>query len=310
MVVLALVGQVAHAQAPAPNSAADAALAEGRRLYDLQEWDKAIAKFKEAYTLRDDAPALFNIAQAYRLKGDCAQAASFYKTFKRKFPKEKNIDKVSKFITDMEACAKAAKSEPTGTAPPKTEPTKTEPAKIEPTKTEPTKTEPAKTEPAKTEPTKTEPIKTEPTKTEPARTEPIRTEPTKTPADSISATPPPGVESDGGSGGGSSGLRIASYVTLGAGGAGLMLGVVYGLKAMSAASEAEDLEAGATWKPAIQERGERNQKLSTISFVAGGALVAGGVVMLVLSRSSSSEHNAVSIIPTDAGAAFVWAGRF
>jgi tetratricopeptide (TPR) repeat protein len=126
---------IAHAQpapTPAPNPAADAALAEGRRLYDLKEWDKAIAKFKEAYTLRDDVPALFNIAQAYRLKGDCANALSFYKTFKKKFPKEKVIEKVDGFIVEMEACAKNPPPTTTTTTttvpPPATTTTTTAPA--------------------------------------------------------------------------------------------------------------------------------------------------------------------------------------
>jgi tetratricopeptide (TPR) repeat protein len=100
--------------APAPAATdADQAYQRGRSHYDLHEWDQAIAEFKEAYRLRPDAPALFNIAQSYRLKGDCAQAASFYKTYRRNFPNEKNIARVDQFITEMEACAKQAP--PTGT---------------------------------------------------------------------------------------------------------------------------------------------------------------------------------------------------
>jgi tetratricopeptide (TPR) repeat protein len=132
----------AHAQAPdaATNAAADAALQEGRRLYDLREWDAAIAKLKEAYRLRPDAPSLYNIAQATRLKGDCAQALNFYRTYKRNFPSEKNIDQVDKFIEEMDACVKQgpAKSDPTQTRPPK---------KIEPTKTEPWKPAPKEISP-------------------------------------------------------------------------------------------------------------------------------------------------------------------
>lgn len=108
-VALALVlatGIVEAQPSKADAAAADAALSEGRRLYDVREWDKAIAKFKEAYTLRPDAPALFNLAQSYRLKGDCTEAAGFYKTYKRNFPAEKNIDKVDKFIVEMDDCAK------------------------------------------------------------------------------------------------------------------------------------------------------------------------------------------------------------
>jgi len=121
-------GTVAHAQAPA--DPAEAAYQEARRLYDLREWDAAIAKFKEAYRLRPDAPSLFNIAQSYRLQGDCIEAASFYRTYKRNFPGEKNIDKVDKFIVDMDACAKTQPAKP---APPKPEPIAPAPVNPEPT---------------------------------------------------------------------------------------------------------------------------------------------------------------------------------
>ena len=120
LIAVLTLSSVVRAQ-PAPNPAADAAYQEARRLYDLREWDAAIAKFKEAYRLRPDAPSLFNIAQSNRLKGDCSEALSFYKTYRRNFPTEKNIDKVDKFIADMDACVK------TGT---KTEPTKTEPTRL------------------------------------------------------------------------------------------------------------------------------------------------------------------------------------
>src|SRR5258707_14327190 len=90
---------------------------EGRRHYDLREWDQAIASFKEAYRLRSDAASLFNIAQSYRLKGDCASALGFYKTFKRNFSDEKNIATVDQLITEVGPCAqqqaKSAKTEPT-----------------------------------------------------------------------------------------------------------------------------------------------------------------------------------------------------
>ena len=118
LVALVLATGLAHAQ-PNPNAAAaDAALTEGRRLYDVREWDKAIAKFKEAYTLRPDAPSLFNLAQSYRLKSDCANAAGFYKTYRRNFPTEKNIAKVDQFIVEMEECAKTQAASP----PPVTDP--------------------------------------------------------------------------------------------------------------------------------------------------------------------------------------------
>jgi hypothetical protein len=110
--------------------------------------------------------------------------------------------------------------------------------------------------------------------------------------------------------GGASGLRIASYVTMGAGGAGLIVGIVFGVKARGAAKEAEELDMGDTWKPTIQERGVRNQRTATISLVAGGALAAGGVVMWILSRPKADEQSGVTLAPTADGAQLVWAGSF
>ena len=106
---------------PASPSPADAAFDEGVRLYDLQDWDAAIAKFKEAYRLRAEPRSLFDIAQSYRLKGDCAEAQSFYKTYRRNYPDAPNIDKVDKFIADLEACAKSKADR--SASPPQTTPT-------------------------------------------------------------------------------------------------------------------------------------------------------------------------------------------
>lgn len=123
---------VAALAAPALADPADDAYQRGRAHYDLREWDEAIAAFKEAYKLRPDAPSLFNIAQSYRLKGDCAEAASFYKTYRRNFPNEKNIARVEQFIREMDECAKQQATTPapdaatTGTTqPPPPDPTVT-----------------------------------------------------------------------------------------------------------------------------------------------------------------------------------------
>ena len=109
--------QPAQPSPPAqPTDPGEVAYQEGRKAYDLREWDTAIEKFKEAYRLRSDAPSLFNIAQSYRLKGDCVEALGFYKTYKRNFPTAPNIDAVDKFIAELEPCAKekTAGQPPTG----------------------------------------------------------------------------------------------------------------------------------------------------------------------------------------------------
>lgn len=302
VLAFALTG-AAHAQTP--NPAADAALTEGRRLYDLQEWDKAIAKFKEAYALREDAAALFNIAQSYRLKGDCGQAVGFYKTFKRKFPKEKNVDK---FIAEMEACAKAAPTNPT------TNPT-TNPDPNGGTGTGTgtgSTTKPGETTPGETTSIDaTKPGETKPGELKPGETKPDETKPVDAKAGDGTAgdgkvgdmAPPPAPSSSGG-------LRIASYVTVGAGGAAIAVGALFSLKARSAASDAEALGMGDTWVPAIQDRGLRNQRTATAFYIGGGALIAGGVIMYLLSRPTASEASRVTIAPSTEGAQLVWGGSF
>ncbi|MDB4961117.1 MAG: Tetratricopeptide 2 repeat protein [Myxococcales bacterium] len=273
MFAVLLAAGSAHAQQPAPNAAADAALSEGRRLYDLQEWDQAIGKFKEAYRLRADAPALFNIAQSYRLKGDCTNAASFYKTFKRNFPKERNIDKVDKFIAEMVTCAA----------------------------TGPVKTEPVKTEPVKTEPVKTEPVKTEPVKTEPVKIEPVKTAPDPIPGPVI------GTDEPGKRGGG---LKIAGIAVGGVGLIAVGAGVVFGLRASSAAGDAEKLPPGSVWEPGIEDRGEKASKNAKLFFAIGGAAVITGGVLYFLGAKKSSESSSVALIPTHDGASLTWASEF
>ena len=129
LIAVLTAASVARAQ-PAASAEADADYKEGRRLYDLRDWDAAIAKFKDAYKLRADAPSLFNIAQANRQKGDCPEALGFYKTYKRNFPKATNLGLVDKLIADMEACVKAApeKPEPVDTRP---EPVDTRPEPVD-----------------------------------------------------------------------------------------------------------------------------------------------------------------------------------
>ena len=95
-----------HAKKKPPADPADAAYQEGRRHYDLREWDQAIVSFKESYRLRTNERSLFNIAQAYRLKGDCVEAMGFYQTYKRNFPDADGIPVVDKLISDIDACVR------------------------------------------------------------------------------------------------------------------------------------------------------------------------------------------------------------
>ncbi len=303
VIALVLAAGSAHAQTPAPNASADAALSEGRRLYDLQEWDQAIGKFKEAYKLRADAPALFNIAQSYRLKGDCTNAASFYKTFKRNFPKEKSIAKVDKFITEMDACAKLGVKP--AVDPVKTDPVKTDPVKTDPVKTAPVKTDPVKTDPVKSDPVKTVPVKTDPVKTDPVKTDPVVTDPVKTdPGDGEISQPMPPPASGG------SGMKMVGVGVAAVGVVGVGIGVFFGMRARAATSDAEAIPMDAPWMPGIQERGEKAEKNAKIFLVVGGAALVTGGVLYVLGAKKSKESSSVSFVPTTDGASIAWTGDF
>lgn len=272
-VLIALVAAEAAAQ-PAPNPSADAAYQEGRRLYDLREWDAAIAKFKEAYRLRPDAPSLFNIAQGNRLKGDCVEALSFYKTYKRNFPGEKNIAKVDKFIADMEACAKA-------------QPVKPEPA-IEPKLTG---------EPKPTgEPT------TKPTSNPTGPVGPVSPPPSGDGTPIKQGEPVGPLPAEGSPG------RSQRIIGLSVGGVGVVaLGasVVFGLRARGAASDAESGTVGSTWDPSIQTHGKTYARNAKISAAVGGALLVTGGVLYVLGRRGAAETNHVAVVPEAGGASLV-----
>jgi tetratricopeptide (TPR) repeat protein len=265
LVILALLCGVAVAQSP-PADPAEEAYQEGKRLYDLREWDQAIAKFKEAYKLRADAASLFNIAQSYRLKGDCLEAVNFYKTFRTKFPNEKTAAKAEKFITELDECAKqraaAAKTAPT------------EPV------TEPVKTDPVKTEPLATDLVKTEPVKTEPTP--PVDPEPL----------------PRGPEGKPGGG-----LRLAGIVVGGIGMAAFGTGIYF---AMKASSRADELSKSPVWDQHLYDSGKSADRNSKILLGVGGAAIAGGVVMYILGRKAASDAANVSILPARGGASLVW----
>jgi len=251
----------------------------GRKAYDLREWDKAIESFKEAYRLGSDAASLFNIAQSYRLKGDCGEALGFYKTYKRNFPKAKNIKAVDGFITDMETCAK-------------------EQAAKKPVDTKPVDTKPVDTKPVDTKPVDTKPVDTKPVDTKPVDTKPVDTKPVDV-TNPVAPTEPIDEYADRGGG-----KRTVGLVVAGVGVAAIGAGVVFGLKAKSKSDEINGGNAAnpQPFDPAVEDDGKRYDLLAKIALGAGGALVVTGVVVYIIGKSA--EHTRVSVVPTDGGAMF------
>ena len=245
---------------------ADAAYREGRRLYDLHDWDLAIARFKEAYRLRPDAASLFDIAQAYRLKGDCVEAQSFYKTYRRNFPTAANVAKVDKFIADLDACAKAAAAK---TAPPP--PIVTDPVPPPPDPRIQTAPEP-RTDPP---PTFTTPIDTRPS---PIQTTPIVDDP------NAGRT-----------------QRIAGLAVAGAGVVAVAAGVVFGLQA---ASKSSDVAAGhGVWNPSLESDGQSAETRAESLWAIGGAAIVVGGVLYYFGRHDTPH---VAVQPRAGGAMMVW----
>jgi tetratricopeptide (TPR) repeat protein len=120
---------VAPAAADPNKQVAHRAYAEGKKLYDVGEYQQALDAFKRAYLAYEDPSFLFNMAQCYRLVGDKQEATRAYKSYLRNFPQAKNRGDVKKIVADLEeslakereaaeAQARAADSPPQGTLAP------------------------------------------------------------------------------------------------------------------------------------------------------------------------------------------------
>jgi hypothetical protein len=122
--------------------------------------------------------------------------------------------------------------------------------------------------------------------------------PVAAPASVAPASPHPGtlaVDTDSAKSG--NGMRIGAYVALGVGVVGLGAGTVFGLGAKSKYKEANDitenncpssgaceLEAGLfDRREQLGKDGDRNKTLSLVGFIVGGAGVATGVTLFILS---------------------------
>ncbi len=134
------------------------------------------------------------------------------------------------------------------------------------------------------------------------------------PADTPAATPTtssPDAPADPGptDSGGSSGMRIGSYVAFGVGAVGLGLGTVFFLDGKSKSDEAdayfdEHVDSNGNLNP--QEAAEQNQlddnadsatNLGVMGFVVGGVGVAAGVTLFLLSSSSDDSADAPRVTP-------------
>jgi hypothetical protein len=117
--------------------------------------------------------------------------------------------------------------------------------------------------------------------------------------------PPPPAEKPSA---GASPWRSVGWVVGGIGVAGLGVGAVFGLQALSTKSSHCDA-SGTCTPPGSANDAYRQGTISTVSLVAGGVLVAGGLGLLLLApggeRSSTSVALAVLAGPSTGGACLV-----
>src|SRR5687767_5154476 len=76
---------------------------EGKRRYNVGEFERAIEAWKQGYDLHPSADFLFNIAQAYRRKPDAKQALFFFRSYLREKPNAANRAEVETTISELEA---------------------------------------------------------------------------------------------------------------------------------------------------------------------------------------------------------------
>jgi tetratricopeptide (TPR) repeat protein len=90
---------------------------QGRRYFNVGEYDRAIEKLKAAYVVAPLPELLYDLGQAFRLKGDCAEALSLYRRYltTNPPPPAPRAARTAARIADMEACVAAA---PPAPAPP------------------------------------------------------------------------------------------------------------------------------------------------------------------------------------------------
>jgi tetratricopeptide (TPR) repeat protein len=123
IVVAALLSAVAGVAYADNKEAAKESYNEGKRHYDLGEYEPALEAFKKAYLNYEEPVFLFNIAQCYRALGDRPAAARTYRAFLRNWPKAPNREQVERIIAELDAAtaqdASARAAPPQETLPPK-----------------------------------------------------------------------------------------------------------------------------------------------------------------------------------------------
>lgn len=102
-------------------------------------------------------------------------------------------------------------------------------------------------------------------------------------------------------------VRIVGYAITGAGVALLGTGVFFGMKARSAASDLDAIEAGGSWDQDLYDSGKSYERNALILGGAGAAAIAGGLVTALVFGRDREAPAAIAVTPRGT---LVVAGRF
>jgi tetratricopeptide (TPR) repeat protein len=263
---------------------------DGKKAYNLGEFDKAIDFWKEGYDLKADPIFLFNIAQAYRQKSEYAKSVFFYKAYLREAPDAKNRADVEARIVELQKLVDAGTTQ--SDAPPRGfgDLGTGEGGTIGTTTTDTTATDTTATDTTATDTTATDTT----TDTEPEPdSDTTATEEERPVADNVDR-PHPG-----------RGLKIGGMVTGGVGVALVVTGIVFAMKASSLQGELEDAVAmGTPWNSDLDAKRSDGKSAATMGKVTiglGVAAIVGGGVMYFLGmkkdKAAASGESAWMIVP-------------
>src|SRR5688572_10461054 len=102
LLIVSLVSQSAMGVTPESKARAKALYESGTAHYNLGEFKEALDDFKGAYRIIQEPVFLFNIAQCFRRLDDPAQAAEFYRAYRREVPNAPNREDIDRLIAEMD----------------------------------------------------------------------------------------------------------------------------------------------------------------------------------------------------------------
>jgi hypothetical protein len=230
------------------------------RAYDVGKYNEAIEEYQKAYEIGGDPPMLYNIAQAYRLNDQPTEALRFYRRYLQRAPNARNREDVERKIAELEKSVEDHRKAAAAAAPP-----------------------PVPTPAPAPAPVVVAPPPPAPAPVPPAADATGATGATGAPG--TEGTPPPApVEEQ------SQTRKIVSWSVLGVGvvtaGVGIVFGVLAKKKSDSVTSMSNPKDPP-MFDPQLEHDGKVYNNLFIGLTIAGGAVAATGVVLLLTGGSSA-----------------------